>query len=66
MATAYVKDMSIDALRAMIDETVRQALENYLEDLQALSSPSYLKAIEEAREDIRQGRTIPIEDLLDG
>ena len=66
METAYVKDMSIDALRAMIEDTVRQALENYLEDLQALSSPSYLKAIEEAREDIRQGRTIPIEDLLDG
>jgi hypothetical protein len=66
MAMAYVKDMSIDDLRAMIQDTVRLTLENYLEDLQALSSPSYLAAIEEAREDIRQGRTIPLEDLLDG
>ncbi|HYX24660.1 MAG TPA: hypothetical protein VFC23_10950 [Thermoanaerobaculia bacterium] len=61
-----VKDMSKDDLREMIEDTVRRALENYIEDLQALSSAAYLESIVEAREDARQGRTIPLEDLLDG
>lgn len=66
MATAYVKDMSVDDLREMIEDTVRRTLENYVEDLQALSSASYLDSIQEAREDYRHGRTVPIEDLLNG
>lgn len=66
MTTAYVKDMSVDDLREMIEETVRRTLENYVEDLQALSSASYTDSIQEAREDYRHGRTIPIEDLLNG
>ena len=66
MATAYVKDMSVDDLREMIEDTVRRTLENYVEDLQALSSASYLDSIQESREDYRHGRTVPIEDLLNG
>ena len=65
MAT-YVRDMSSDDLREMIEDTVRRTLENYLEDLQALSSSSYLDSIAEAREDNRQGRTVPLEDLMNG
>jgi len=58
--------MSVDAFRDMIQETVRQTLEDYLEDLQALASPSYIASIEEAREDHRQHRTVRLEDTLDG
>jgi len=65
MAT-YVKDMSSDDLRVMIEDTVRATLENYIEDLQALASPAYLASVAEAREDYRQGKTVPLEDLLDG
>ncbi|HEV8581471.1 MAG TPA: hypothetical protein VGX68_20595 [Thermoanaerobaculia bacterium] len=61
-----VKDMSVDDLRDMIQDTVRQTLEDYLEDLQALASPSYIASIEEAREDYRQGRTVRLEDAIDG
>lgn len=66
MATAYVKDMSVDDLREMIEDTVRRILENHVEDLQAISSASYLDSIQEAREDYRQGRTVPLEDILNG
>ncbi|HEV2853172.1 MAG TPA: hypothetical protein VHC97_10245 [Thermoanaerobaculia bacterium] len=66
MTTAYVKDMSVDDLREIIEETVRRTLESYVEDLQALSSASYLDSIQEAREDYRHGRTVPLEDLLNG
>ncbi|MFL6194828.1 MAG: hypothetical protein ACJ75H_11700 [Thermoanaerobaculia bacterium] len=63
---AQVKDMSIEDLREMIQDTVRQTLEDCLEDLQALASPAYLASIEEAREDARQGRTVRLEDNVDG
>src|SRR6202035_925689 len=52
-----VKDLSVDELRAMIEDTVRRTMEDYLEDLQALSSPTYVDSIAEAREDYRAGRT---------
>jgi hypothetical protein len=65
MAT-QVKDMSVDDLREMIQETVRQTLEDYLEDLQALASPAYLASIEEAREDRREGRAVRLKDVIDG
>jgi hypothetical protein len=65
MAT-HVKDMSTDDLREMIEDTVRQTLENYLEDVQALSSSAYLDSIAEAREDHRQGRTVSLEDFMNG
>ena len=61
-----VRDMSVDDLRDMIQDTVRQTLEDYLEDLQALASPSYGASIEEAREDYRQGRAVRLEDVIDG
>jgi hypothetical protein len=38
--------------------------EDELEDLQALGSPTYLRSIEEAREDVRAGRVTPLDDLL--
>lgn len=63
---AMVKQLSVDELRAVIRETVEQALEDKLEDLEALASPSYLRSIEEAREDVRAGRVTPLDELLDG
>ncbi|MBW8873703.1 MAG: hypothetical protein JF614_01970 [Acidobacteria bacterium] len=47
----------------MIQDTVRATLEDLIEDLQALASPEYLDSIAEAREDYRQGKTVPLEDL---
>ena len=46
-----VKDLSVEALRTVIRETVGKTIEDRLEDLQALSSESFLRSIEEARED---------------
>jgi PHD/YefM family antitoxin component YafN of YafNO toxin-antitoxin module len=65
MATS-VKDLSVDELRSMIEDTVRRTMEDYLEDLQALSSPAYVQSITEAREDFRAGRTVSLEEVLKG
>ncbi|MCP3959772.1 MAG: hypothetical protein GY719_18140 [bacterium] len=55
-----VKDLSVEELRTVVRDTVEQTLEDKLEDLQALSSPSFLRSIEEAREDYREGRVTPL------
>ena len=59
-----VRDLTVDQLRAVITETVTRALEDRLEDLQALSSPTFKASIAEAREDRRAGRVISLEELL--
>ena len=61
-----VKELSVDELRTVIRDTVEKTLEDKLEDLEALASPSYLRSIEEAREDCRAGRVTPLDDLIDG
>ncbi len=64
--SGMVMDLSVEELRAVVRDTVEQTLEDKLEDLQALSSESFLRSIEEAREDYREGRLTPLADLLDG
>ena len=61
-----VKDLSVEELRTVVRDTVEQTLEDKLEDVQALSSESFLRSIEEAREDYREGRITALDDLLDG
>jgi hypothetical protein len=50
----------IVALRSL-DEEDR---EFFLENLLAALSPEYLKSIEEARQDYKEGRTIPHEEVF--
>jgi len=64
--SGLVKELSVNELRTVIRDTVEQTLEDKLEDLQALSSRSFLHSIEEAREDFRAGRVTSLDDLLDG
>lgn len=66
MTATAVKDLSIEELRDLIRSTVEEALDDRLEDLAALSSDAYLRSIEEARRDHREGRVTPLQDLLDG
>ena len=61
-----VRDLSIDELRGVIRETVREEMDEHREDLQALGSQDYLRSIEEAREDYREGRVTRLDELLDG
>lgn len=63
--TPMVKDLSVNELREVIHDTVREAIEDQVEDLQALRSESYRRSIEEAREDYRAGNVTSLEDLLD-
>jgi hypothetical protein len=50
-----ISDLTIDELKDLISKTVQEALEDYLEDLRALSSRDYINSVKEAREDYKAG-----------
>ena len=51
-----VKDLAIEELRSLVSDTVREDMNNSIEDMLALSSDDYLKSIEEAGNDYKTGR----------
>jgi hypothetical protein len=66
MATA-VKEMTVDDLRAMIEQTVRQTLEDYLADLRLLLPLPLGRQVEGAdpEEDLRPLADRPLKPSLD-
>lgn len=62
--TVKVKDLTIEELQKIIFETVNEAIEEKLEDLMALASDEYLKSIEEARKEYKEGKVTKLEELL--
>jgi hypothetical protein len=50
-----VKDLTVVEFQSLISDTMRATLKDLIEDVSALSSPEYLKSIEEARNDYREG-----------
>jgi hypothetical protein len=60
-----VRDLDVDQLRQLIAETVRHSMEDYLEDVEALRSKSFMLSIEEARKDYREGKVTSLEEFLE-
>ncbi len=60
-----VKDLTVSELKSLIEETIRETLENLVEDLIALSSKEYLSSIEEARSDYKKGKVKELEEISD-
>ena len=60
-----VKDLTVGELQSLISDTVRGAMEDLIEDLSALSSDEYLRSIEEARSDYKEGKVKHLEDVFD-
>ena len=50
-----VEDLTVVEFQSLISDTMRATLKDLIEDVSALSSPEYLKSIEEARNDYREG-----------
>jgi len=65
MGSVKVKDLTTDELKSLISNTIKETMEDLVEDMLALSSGKYLKSIEEARRDYREGRVKPFEKILD-
>ena len=67
METKSISDISADELVRLITkavvEAVSRVLEEYLEDLIALSNPRFIESIKKAREEYRRGDYKSLEEL---
>lgn len=60
-----VKDLTVEELQSIITTTDKIAIDDYLEDMHALSSSEYLQSIREARQDYKSGKVKNFKDLFD-
>jgi len=58
-----LKDLTVGEFRTLVSNSVRESMEDLLEDLTALSSKEYLTSIREAREDYKHGQVKSIEEI---
>jgi hypothetical protein len=63
MATK-VTDLTVDELKEVIENAVKDSLEDAMEDLKALSSQDYLRSIQDARDDYKKGKVKKFEDVF--
>jgi hypothetical protein len=59
-----IKDLTTDELRTLITNTVKESMEDIIEDLLALSNENYLDSIEEARKYYKNGKIKTFEDVF--
>ena len=50
-----IKDIGVTEFKKMISDTVRESMEEYLEDILCLHNPKYIRSIKKAREDYKKG-----------
>lgn len=60
-----VNDLTVSEFKMLISETIRETLEDIVENKEALASPIFLNAIKEAREEYKSGKTKNLEELFD-
>jgi hypothetical protein len=60
-----VKDLTVVELHSLISDTVKGTMEDFIEDILALSSDDYLHSINEARSDYKEGRVKKFEEIFD-
>ena len=65
MKNAKIGELTVEEFKSLISETIKETFEDLLEDLIALNSENYLKSIEEARRDFKEGRVKKLEDVFD-
>jgi len=59
-------DVSLSDLVTALRDMPEEDREWFLENLLAATSPEYLRSIEEARRDYREGRTVDAEEVFKG
>ena len=60
-----VKKLTVRELKSLISDTIKESFEDLIEDIVALSSEEYLRSIEEARTDYKEGRIKYFEEISD-
>ncbi|PIP78230.1 MAG: hypothetical protein COW85_04860 [Ignavibacteria bacterium CG22_combo_CG10-13_8_21_14_all_37_15] len=60
----HINELTIGELKTLISETVKETMEEVIENMEALSSPSFLSAVKEARKEYKAGKTTKLEDMF--
>ena len=58
-----ISELTIEELKTLINESVKEAVEEALENFEAISSNSYLKSVKESREEYIKGDFQRLEDI---
>ncbi len=58
-----IKDMEIEDFKILIKQTIDESLENYFEDIDALTSKKYLKDIKNSRQEYLRNEVFSLEDI---
>ncbi len=61
--TTKLRDLTVEEFKSLVSATIKENMEDLIEDLTALSSKEYLTSIREAREDYKHGRVKRIEEI---
>ena len=64
MKAKKVSDLTIDQLKKIIDELVKQNLEDFIEDIEALSNRKFIKSIEKSRKEYKEGKFKSFEEVF--
>jgi len=59
-----IADLTVGELQTLISGSVKTAIDEYFEDLEALKGQNYIQSIKEAREDYKSGKITNIDDIL--
>ena len=59
-----ISDLTVNELKELIASTVQETIQDYLEDLKALTSKDYINSIREAREEYKAGDYKDYKDVL--
>jgi len=60
-----IKDLTVREFRTLISEIFKEIIEDVLEDFLALTGDQFIKSIEEARADYKEGKVKHLEEILD-
>jgi len=60
-----LKDLDVEEFQSLIANTVKETIEDVMEDFIALSSKEFLRSIEEARKDYKEGKVKDFGEVFD-
>jgi hypothetical protein len=58
-----IADLTVGELQTLISGSVKAAIDEYFENLEALQGQNYIQSISEAREDYKTGKITNIDDI---
>lgn len=58
-----ISDMDIKDFKILIKQAIDETLENYFEDIEALSSKNYLRDIKKSRKEFQDNEMFSLEEI---